>query len=119
MAQKAVPPLTVLALLGEESPVDGHASGVAEDGLDHAPEQHQEKHVEHDQQDDVWGRTQAEHELEHEHVVVEGDEADHPDEVRVRQTTAVHSLNYYHNKRTHSPDTQLTIKIIQSIPLLC
>lgn len=88
VAQQTVASFLVLAFLGEEAPVDGDSAGVAHDGLDHAPKQHGEEDVEDDEQDDVWGRFEPQQVLEHVHEVVEGDEHDDPDEVRVDELAA-------------------------------
>lgn len=71
MAEQAVASLAVLALLGEEAPVDGDPAWVAHDGLDHAPDQEYEEQVEDHKQDDVGRWLDGEHELEHVDVVVE------------------------------------------------
>ena len=96
MAEKAVPPLAVLALLSEEAPIDGDSSRVANDGLDHAPDEEQEEEVKDDEEDDEGRRMQAYHVLEDEDVVIEGYETYDPDEVRITHPAAAHLLNDYY-----------------------
>ena len=46
--------------------------------------------MEGDEESDIWCGFKSQHELEHEDVVVEGDEADDSYEVWVDQPTTVH-----------------------------
>lgn len=49
-----------------------------------------------DEQDSVGSWLEIQHVLEHEDVVVEGDEAHYSDKVRINESSAVHRLNEYY-----------------------
>lgn len=49
MTQQTVSSLAVFTLLGEEAPIDGNSSGVADDGLGHAPDQQKKEDVKNDE----------------------------------------------------------------------
>lgn len=85
MAQQTVAPFAVIALLGEEAPVDGDSARVRDDRLDHRPHHHEEQQVKDHGRHHHEAGPQPQHELEHERVVVEHDEHQHPHEVRVYQ----------------------------------
>ena len=87
MAQEAIPPFPILAFLSEKAPVNGDSSGVAGDGLDHAPDQQDEEYVKNDEKDDEGRGSESKHVLDDVDVVVEEDEADHTDEVRITESS--------------------------------
>jgi hypothetical protein len=83
VAEQAVAPPAVFALLGEEAPVYWHAPRVADYCFEHAPEQHEDKEVEEDDEEEEEGGAQPDQVLHDEDEVVEGDEDNYPDEVEV------------------------------------
>jgi hypothetical protein len=85
MAQQTVSPASVVVFLCEETPVDGHASRVRDDGLHHRPHHHEEQQMEDQQCGNHVSGPESQHELEHERAVVEDDEHHHTHEVRVYQ----------------------------------
>lgn len=70
MAEEAVPSFTVISFFCKEAPVDGDPSRVSDDGLGHTPEEHDEEEVEDDEDGDVPGGTEVDHEAVHEDEVV-------------------------------------------------
>lgn len=96
MTEQAVPSLSILALLCEESPIDGYSSWISEDRFDHAPDKQTEDYMKDDERDDEERRVQHYHVLVDEYEVVECDEADHPNEMGIQQSTA-HMNNNMNN----------------------
>ena len=87
MAQEAIPPFSILAFLSEKAPINGDSSRVAGDGLDHAPNQQDEEDVKNDEKDDEGCGSESKHVLEDVNEVVEENEADHTDEVRITESS--------------------------------
>ena len=95
MAQEAISPFSILAFLSEKAPVNGDSSRVPRDGLDHAPDQQDEEYVKNDEKDDEGCGSESKHVLEDVDVVIEEDETDHTDKVRIAESSQAHLLNNY------------------------
>lgn len=85
MAQQTVSSTTIVSLLCEEAPIDGHSSWVCDYRVYHGPEQHDKQDVKDDECNVHVAGSLAQHELEDEDVVVEYDEADDSNEVWIYQ----------------------------------
>lgn len=95
MAKQAVASLAILTLLSKEAPIDRDPPWITHNGLYHAPDEKDEEQMEDDKQDDVGCGLDGEHILKDKDIVVEKDETDDSDEMRIEQSATTHFLNDY------------------------
>lgn len=97
MAEQTVSSFLVVALFGEEAPIDWHAPWIADYCSPHTPKQHRKKEVKGSKSEDIEGRLAHEHVPIYKDKVVETDEEHHAREVRVHKFCATDFPSWHLN----------------------